>query len=386
MSDVAAAPAAMPGEAPIQSEAPAPTPLSNDTPPAPETKPETAKEVPTTRDALRAAAARVEAREAKIAAEEKAPPAEKTLPPADSSKTAAKDQKPESQVKPETAPVSSLAPAEQPAPAATRRTVAAPERFSNDAKAVWDTAPEPVKAEVDRLHREMKAGIEKYRQSAERDSKVARYHDMAHQSGTTLDAALERYTQMETLLRQNPLKGLEAVANNVGLSLRQVAEVVMGQTPDQERASADATVRELRQTIAQLAQQVGGVTRTFEDQRNTELQQRIESFAAERPLFDVLAPHIAAEIGAGAATLDEAEERVFQKFPQLAAIAKASAKPAAIKPDPAASSAAATDLSAQTEKGSKSIAGAPGGGSEPPKGKPSSSIKEALKRAAARAG
>lgn len=139
--------------------------------------------------------------------------------------------------------------------------------------------------------------------------------------------------------------------------------------------------------------QVGGVTQGIEKQRADGMQKHIEDWAGSRPAFELYAPHIATEIREGAANLDEAEQRVFQKYPQLAELAKqAAAKLAAdetpAKPDassaPAAAAAAA--LSAQTEKGSKSITGAPTGGSEPAKRQPSNSIKEALKRAAARAG
>jgi hypothetical protein len=39
-----------------------------------------------------------------------------------------------------------------------KSTYEAPKRFSEDAKKVWDTAPDPVKAEVARMEREMTAG------------------------------------------------------------------------------------------------------------------------------------------------------------------------------------------------------------------------------------
>ena len=395
MTDAAAAAIAAPIETPIQQEAAPPTPISNEPPAAGEAKLETPKEMPSTRDALRAAAAKVEAREAA-----KVDPAKDPAKGADltrdqtTGKFAPKDAKPTDPAAAKPAPGEK--PDVQPAPAAkaedaasaAKRTVAAPERFSNDAKAVWDTAPEPVKAEVDRMHREMTQGIDKYRKSAERDEKLARFHDQAERGGTTVETALDRYTKMEGLLRQNPMKGLEAVCENIGVSLRQVAEIVLGKAPDQDRADTDTTIRELRQTVQRLEQQVGGVTQGIEKQRTDGLQKQIESWAADRPMFDIYAPHIATEIREGAANLDEAEERVFQKYPQLAELAKASGK----KPDadpalkPAASSAAAPDLSAQTEKGSKSITGAPTGGSEPTARKPSGSIKEALKRAASRAG
>ena len=97
--------------------------------------------------------------------------------------------------------------------------------------------------------------------------------------------------------------------------------------PDQQQSQSDATIRELRQQVDRLTQQVGGVTSHFEQQGRTQLENHITQWAADKPLFDILAPHIATEMKAGAADLDAAYETVLQKYPQLAAIAKPDAKP-----------------------------------------------------------
>lgn len=264
----------------------------------------------------------------------------------------------------------------------------APARFSPDAKAVWDTAPEPVKAEVARMERELTAGIEKHRAAAERDSSIAEFHDIAAKSGTDVKTALTKYVGMEQLLRTNPLQGLEAVCKNIGVSLRDVAQIVLGQTPDQQQSQADATIRDLHSKIERLEQQVGGVTQTFQQQREGQLHDHVAQWAADRPHFDVYAPHIAAEMRRGAASLDDAEARVFEQFPALKALAQQGAKPApTVNPDPAkASAAAAADLEAQTLKGQKSITGAPGPGSNPAAKKRSKSIDDAIDAAFAAAG
>ena len=54
-----------------------------------------------------------------------------------------------------------------------------PARFSTDAKAAWDEAPEVVRAEVLRMEREFTAGFAKHRAAAERDALLAEFHDMA---------------------------------------------------------------------------------------------------------------------------------------------------------------------------------------------------------------
>lgn len=264
----------------------------------------------------------------------------------------------------------------------------APARFSNDAKAVWDGAPEPVKAEVARMERELTAGIEKHRAAAERDGSIAEFHEIAAKSGTDVKTALTKYVGMEQLLRTNPLQGLEAVCKNIGVSLKDVARIVLEQPADQQQSQSEATIRRLEQQIERLTQQVGGVTETFKQQRHGEIEGHVTQWAASRPHFDVYAPHIAAEMREGATSLDDAEARVFEKYPALKALAQQGAKPApAAEPDPAvASAAAAADLEAQTRKGQKSITGAPGRGSNPAAKKHSKSIDDAIDAAFAAAG
>lgn len=395
---VAAAADAAPAQtsAPIVDVAAPPAPLSDSPQPLKEAAIEEPKIV-STRDALRAAREKVEASEAAKAAAAKEPA---DTDPKDLGKGASLDRDPATgkfsakepgKDAPAAVPAAAAkdpaaTPATEPPAATPKRTFAAPERFSNDAKAVFDTAPEAVKAEVDRMHREMTAGIEKHRAGAEKYESIRQFDDMATKSGKQLKDVLGAYVGMEQLLRSNPLRGLEEVCSNIGVSLRQVAEIVLGQTPDQARNQSDQTIRELRQEVATLKQQLGGVTSSMQQQQTRSIEDQVTSWAADKPHFELIAPHIAAELQAGAKDLDAAYEAVLQKHPALAAIAKTAAPPAEPDPKPAASSAAAPDLAAQTDKGSKSIKGAPGPGSEPAKSRPSSSIKEALKRAAARAG
>jgi uncharacterized protein YukE len=264
----------------------------------------------------------------------------------------------------------------------------APARFSEDAKAVWDTAPEPVKAEVARMERELTAGIEKHRPAAEAFERVRPFDEMAKKAGTTLEAALKQYTDLDALCAKSPLKGLETICERIGVSLKDVARIVLEQTPDQAQSQSDATIRELKQAVARLEQKVGGVTQTFQEQQKTALHDHIAKWAESRTHFEVCAPHIAAEMREGAANLDDAEARVFQKFPALAALAKQGAKPIPqADSDPAeASAAAAADLEAQTLRGQKSITGAPSAGSNPAAKKRSKSIDDAIDAAFAAAG
>jgi hypothetical protein len=71
---------------------------------------------------------------------------------------------------------------------------------------------------------------------------------------------------MEQKLRGDLLGGLDEIVPMrpaASYSLRDVAAHVMGQTPEQNQSQSDATIRELKQTVASSRKQVGGVTQTI---------------------------------------------------------------------------------------------------------------------------
>lgn len=394
MSDVAgAAPAAAESlSAPIPEVVDTPNPISTEGEPTPDPKPEKTEKGDkplSTREALLKAQEKVEADnkpkpEAKAAAKTEAKPDAKEPPKADEGRDpktgqfASKD-KPAigaektagaSQEKPETA-----------APA--KSSVEAPKRFTEDARKVWDTAPDPVKHEVARMERELTAGIEKHRQSAEKYESVRQFDELAAKSGTTLPQALARYVGIEQKLRGDLVGGLDEIISNASqgkLSLRDVAAHIMGQTPEQTQSASDATIRELKATVAQLQEQVGGVTETIKTQRETSTLQEINKFAADHPRFEDLADDIAFFMKSGRAKdLSEAYQLAERLNPAPAS---------ATADDPSASDAAAAkpDLAEQIRKGTKSPSGAPATGSDPVSERPSKTAREAVQRAMRRAG
>lgn len=252
-----------------------------------------------------------------------------------------------------------------------------PARFTADVKASWATLPENVRGEVSRMERELTQGYEKHKAGAERDATLNEFHDMAKQSGKQLSDVVRAYVGMENLLRTDPNKAFEQLLQRVGSSPRQYAEHILGQTPDQNANQQDATIRELKQTIGQLQQQVGQVSQTFHQQRESAVLQDVTKFAQDNPRFEELSGDIAFFMKSGRAK-DLSEAYTLAERLNPAAPAASDVKPAA--------SSAAQDLSIQTEKGQKSIKGAPDAGSDPVSRKPSTSIKESIRRAMAQSG
>jgi hypothetical protein len=148
------------------------------------------------------------------------------------------------------------------------------------------------------MHREMTQGIEKHRAARRAFDGRAQFHEMATKSGTDLKTALTRYTNMETLLRQNPLRASRRSATtsafrcatsrrSCSAAARSAAVAIRRHDP---RAQADARA---------LEQQVGGVTNHFQQQAESSLQEHITEWADKPPHFEIIAPHIAAEMRDG---------------------------------------------------------------------------------------
>lgn len=245
---------------------------------------------------------------------------------------------------------------------------AAPARFSPDAQAEWDKAPKAVQAETLRMMREMEGGLQQYQQQLE---PLKAYAQQAQESGTTLPEALERYTRVEALLRENPIQGLEAVVRQIDpkWTLRGLAAHLMGQTPDQNAAQSEQTIAALRSEIAELKQGFGGIRQTFQQQQEAQTTQQIEAFAAANPRFDELSGEIARMLETGyAADLQTA----YQMAERL--------NPAPPQPQPPAAQTRTT-APPQTPKATLSVSGAPSSGSSPIRQAIPATPREALERA-----
>lgn len=375
LSGGVAAPAEITAPAPETDVSAPPNPISTEPLPEPEVKEEPKveakepdKKVPTAREALKAAADKIEKQEAKP---EDAKPAEKPEAKRDpeTGKFATKEDPAE---KAKEALPEPKAPEQAEKPSGD--TKEPPARFSPEAKAAWQAAPDQVKAEVHRAIRELEQGHEKYKADASAFHEVREFDTLAKQHGTSIKAALTNYTNLERTLTQDPLRGLQAVCDYAGINIREVAAHIMGQTPDQQTSQRDAENRQLRQELADLKRQVGSVTETIQTEKQGAILSTVQEFAAKNPRFEELAPDIELLLTSGKTTdLGEAYKLAERMNP-----VPLEPKPAVTQPAP--------DLTAQTLKGSKSVSGGPGPGSDPEASTPSSSIKDALRKAAAKAG
>lgn len=242
----------------------------------------------------------------------------------------------------------------------------APDRFSPDAKAVWKDAPEPVRAEISRAVSEMEAGLEQHREAFEP------YKDFAAElakNGQDFQTVLGHYTGIESMLAQDPIKGLETICTNLGMSLRQVSEHVLQQQPNEAAAQQENTMREMRQEVASLKQELGGVSTTLQSQSEQVAMEQLQTFAADKPRFDELSPTMAQLINSGMAKdIGEAYQKAEMLNPSQQTAPVIEPAPADPKPAPA-----------QSRKGSLSL-GSKSSGSNPVTRQKPSSIGDTLEK------
>lgn len=269
----------------------------------------------------------------------------------------------------------------------------APARFSADAKAAWATAPESVRGEVRRAITELESGLQQKSAQLQQYQPIEPFMAMAHQSGTTLDQALSRYVNLENTLRADPLRGIEAVLANVGMTPAQYAQMagytqqpqidpntgmaMPQQGPDPQ---TQHLIYSLRQEIEQLKQAQNSFTMTLQQREQMEVERQLAEFSKDKPRFNELRKTMGELMDSGMANdLGEAYEKADRLNPGAAPVVAPPVAQAAPVQPPA-------NIAAQTRKGSLSVAGAPASGSNPATRPASKSVRDSLAFAMSQAG
>ena len=259
-------------------------------------------------------------------------------------------------------------------PEAPKARVAAPDRFNDLAKTDWDKTPEPVQAEVARMHRELEKGLTEYKA---REEPIRQYREMAEKVGVKFEDALSNYVAAEKALHENPMQALaQMAAQYVPGGLEAFARALTGQTQPQDRSAQENHA--LRQELAQLRQMVQQSTQTVEQQAQeraaAERQAIVDQFAAANPR--ATEPEVEAEmtrlLTTGYISRDlPPNERLSQAYEAATRLIPAPAQEPAPQVEPA-----------QTRV-TTSITGAPRSGSNPQRAEPASTedaIWSAMKR------
>ena len=187
-----------------------------------------------------------------------------------------------------------------------------PQRMSGQAKAEWAGAPESVRGEVHRMHREFAAAYQRYRGDHAVMNSIRPYHDLATRQGTNLPTALRNYVGIENKLRKDLVGGLDVIVNNLNLrtpdgrriGLRDVAHYIATRSPGQhQRTQMRNQQTALGQQMRQIQQTQHMLARQHQQMQYNQAYHRtrsaVDRFAEANPRLDELADVIERELRLG---------------------------------------------------------------------------------------
>jgi hypothetical protein len=175
---------------------------------------------------------------------------------------------------------------------------APPPSFSPKTKAEWERLPEHVRADIIKRESEMQTGLK-----ALQDYKDLKpWADMAAKHGTSIGKALEHYTGLENVLRQDMAKGFRIIAQNFGLSQAQAAEffgklagqlggkpapapAAGGSQGDNQGNCDDALMEALRPVLGPIMQELNGLKGQLSARQQAEVQASTKSLGEEIAKF-----------------------------------------------------------------------------------------------------
>jgi hypothetical protein len=238
------------------------------------------------------------------------------------------------------------------------------QRMSERARQEWAAAPESVRGEVHRMHREFSEAYHRLKGDSDTFNTVRPYHELARQQGTTLHHALTNYVGIEKRLREDPIGGLDTIVNNLNLrtsdghrlGLVDVAHHILSQSPEQlqiaqsrqQQIAHQQQLAEIKREQAKLAQQQQQMQY---EQKFRQTRGAVNRFAETHPRLDELTPAIERELALGF-DLPTAYQRANLLHP-------ASAHAAQTTP---AAQTRTRPQAPQTRTSDRSISGAPNGG------------------------
>ncbi|OUJ13823.1 hypothetical protein [Acetobacter okinawensis] len=166
-----------------------------------------------------------------------------------------------------------------------RKQPQAPKRFLPKAKETWANTPNAVKAEVARLERDYEAAVQRSSENQQFRESLKPFEDFAERNGIKLSQALEVYTDLDRLLKQNPVQAVGDILQRIGMRPDQYAQMVLQNSPEYQarmmmpRVQAQPQPPQVSPREQQLQQQLA------QEQAARVSAEVIAPFAASKPRF-----------------------------------------------------------------------------------------------------
>lgn len=258
-----------------------------------------------------------------------------------------------------------------------------PTSWSPTAKVAFEKLPPEVQQAVAKREEEVNNGFAKFQEY----KPVERYMEMAKQSGTTLDKALENYVGIENRLRQDFQGGITEICQRQGIHPVALANAILarhGASPQQDGAGETQAHQQapsqdpaVFQKLTALEQRLSQQEAQREHEINTQVQTELQRFASDpkHPFYENVKADMGFLINSGkAGDLQDAYDKACRMNPEIYdLLIKQQAVVPSAKPAGALQRAKAAD---------KAIGGAPSAGFIPTSPvKPGASIRDTIRAA-----
>lgn len=253
-----------------------------------------------------------------------------------------------------------------------------PARLLPSEREAWMMTPNKVRDGIKRVEQEYEAEIAEAREAKENWGKLKEFDDLAKRSGTTVPTYIENTLRINNLLNTNLVEGLDHIAKQYGVGIREIAQHVLQQPADQYQAQVVQQATQLSQQNQQLQQQLQTLDAQFRAaQEKVVYLETIQPFVAKvgQERFDELSTYIAHFLNSGMipSSLNGQQklEHAMDMAERLMGSSRSSVPPDAIEPEPKRVNPA----------GQKSIKGTPGLGATNARDKGKVSTRDAIKAA-----
>jgi hypothetical protein len=281
-------------------------------------------------------------------------------------------------VKTEPKPADSLAkPAEGEAEDEGKPALRPPPGWSPTAKVAFDKLPPEVQQAVANREEEVNKGFAKFQEY----KPIDRFMEMAKQSGTTLDKALENYVGIENDLRRDFIGGISRICQNQGISPLALANQILarhGAAPSEVQPGEQPEARQQAPSVdPAIMQKISALETYIQQQQESGVQTEIQRFASDpkHTFFENVKKDMGQLISSGQAeNLDDAYDKACWANKEIRALL--------IKQQqPVVSTANAADAVQKAKAAAKATGGAPSAGFKPNAGAEGGSIRDTIRAA-----
>lgn len=252
-----------------------------------------------------------------------------------------------------------------------------PPGWSPTAKVAFDKLPPEVQQAVAKREEEVNNGFAKLQEY----KPIDRYMEMAKQSGTTLDKALENYVNIEQELSRDMVSGIARICQNKGIHPVALANEILarnGVAPSEGQAGTTPAHQTAPSVdLSPVMQKISALESYFQQQQEAGVQTEIQRFASDpkHTFFENVKADMGRLISLGEADdLEDAYDKACWANKEIRALL--------IKQQsPPAQSVNAAEAVQKAKAAAKATGGAPSAGFKPNAGTEGGSIRDNIRAA-----